>query len=100
MKRVVIVGGGFAGLAVASRRHPSVGPPARFALHLVFLQAVVGILNVLARVPIELTALHSAMAAAIAICTGLLVRQALLSSRATSTRSAPVAARERAQEAA
>lgn len=64
-------------IAIQNRRHPSVAPIAHVGLHLVFLQAIVGILNVLLRVPIEMTAVHSALAAALALSTGLLMRQAL-----------------------
>jgi cytochrome c oxidase assembly protein subunit 15 len=50
---------------------------ARVGLGLVAAQIAVGAANVLLRLPVEVTALHSALAAALALTTGLLVRDAL-----------------------
>lgn len=63
-------------------------------LRLVLLQVAVGAANVLLRLPVEVTALHSALAAGIILCTGLLARDALAAARATQESVAP-AARER-----
>jgi heme A synthase len=48
----------------------------------VLLQVLVGVANVLLRMPIEVTALHSALATALAIATALLVREVLASRQA------------------
>ena len=96
----VVLLAGFGALAVAGRGHPSIAPLARFAVHLVFLQAIVGILNVLLRIPVEVTALHSALAAAIALCTGLLVRQAVWLPRLPSESGARELRSNRVREAA
>jgi cytochrome c oxidase assembly protein subunit 15 len=52
---------------------------ARVGLCLVLAQVAVGVANVLLRLPVEVTALHSALAAGIVLTTGLLVRSALAS---------------------
>jgi cytochrome c oxidase assembly protein subunit 15 len=52
---------------------------AREGVALVFTQILVGAANVLLRLPVEVTALHSALAAGIVLTTGLLVRDALRS---------------------
>jgi cytochrome c oxidase assembly protein subunit 15 len=73
------------------------GPAGRLAwtgLRLVLLQVAVGAANVLLRLPVEVTALHSALAAAIFLTTGLLAREALAAARATQENVAG-AARER-----
>jgi heme A synthase len=64
-------------------------------LRLVLLQIAVGALNVLARLPVEVTALHSALAAASALTAALLVREVLLAGVAPGPASAaaPAAAR-------
>lgn len=91
----------FAALAFAVRRHPGVSRMANLAMHLVFLQALVGILNVLLRIPIEVTAVHSALASGISLCTGLLVRQGIgLPSLAKSVVIQSGAAPRRSSEAA
>ncbi|MFI5315748.1 MAG: heme A synthase [Myxococcota bacterium] len=62
------------------------GRPARLAwtvLRLVLLQIAVGAANVLLRLPLEVTALHSALAAGIWLASGLLAREALQAARAT-----------------
>jgi len=50
---------------------------AREGVALVFTQIIVGAANVLLRLPVEVTALHSALAAGIVLTTGLLARDAL-----------------------
>jgi len=68
------------------------GPVARLAwtaLRLVLVQIAVGAANVLLQLPVELTALHSALAAAIALSVGLALRESLLSARATQESVAP-----------
>lgn len=47
----------------------------RSGMRLLLLQLAFGVLNVLLRLPIELTALHSAVAAGIVLVTGLVVRE-------------------------
>jgi cytochrome c oxidase assembly protein subunit 15 len=62
------------------------GPVARLAwtaLRLVLVQIAVGAANVLMQLPIEITALHSALAAAIATSLGLALRESVLAARAT-----------------
>ena len=55
---------------------------AGLCLHLVLLQIVVGAVNVLGALPVEVTALHSALAAALVIATLLMTREATLTQRA------------------
>jgi cytochrome c oxidase assembly protein subunit 15 len=76
----------FLGLVIAARRNLRVTRLAWSALHLVILQIGVGALNVLARLPVEVTALHSAAAAALVLVTALLAREALASPRAVRAR--------------
>ncbi len=76
----------FLGLVLAARRNLRVARLAWLALHLVILQIGVGALNVLARLPVEVTALHSAAAAALVLTTALLAREALASPRALPAR--------------
>jgi cytochrome c oxidase assembly protein subunit 15 len=64
-------------LAWATRGVPAIGTLARTALRLVLLQVVVGVANVLLRLPVELTALHTALAAALVLVTAQLARHAL-----------------------
>ncbi len=66
-------------LAALTRGTARVGALWRAGLHLVLLQVLVGAANVLLRLPVEVTALHSALAAAIALVTTLLLREAWLS---------------------
>jgi heme A synthase len=63
-------------LAVATRSGP-LSARSRALVALVALQIALGAANVLLEVPIELTALHSAAAAAIGLVTASLVRSAL-----------------------
>jgi cytochrome c oxidase assembly protein subunit 15 len=62
-------------LALTTRRGDSVGQLARTGTRLVAVQMAIGVADVLLRLPVELTALHSAMAAAIALTTALLARE-------------------------
>jgi cytochrome c oxidase assembly protein subunit 15 len=50
-----------------ARRDPACAGPARLALRLVLVQLVIGVANVLLRLPVEVTALHSALAAALTL---------------------------------
>ena len=77
-------------VALSLRDAGRAGRLAQLAFALVMIQIAVGAANVLLRVPVEITALHSALAAGIALTTGLLTREALRSARA------PVAAPTRA----
>jgi cytochrome c oxidase assembly protein subunit 15 len=54
-------------MAFAARRAPTLAPRAQLALALVFVQMGVGIANVLLRLPVEVTALHSLFAAALVL---------------------------------
>jgi cytochrome c oxidase assembly protein subunit 15 len=63
-------------LAWATQEGP-LGGLTRTALRLGMLQAVVGVANVLLRLPVELTALHSALAAALVLVTTLVAQRAL-----------------------
>ena len=74
----------FAALAFTARGSARIGRGAAAALAIVLLQVLVGISNVLLRLPIEVTALHSALATALAIATALLVREVLAARRAAS----------------
>ena len=69
----------YAALLILARRQPVVGPLAWTAVHLLILQVGLGALNVLLRLPVEVTALHSATAAAIALVTALIAREVWLS---------------------
>lgn len=53
------------------------GDFARHGLRLILLQIAVGVANVLLRLPVEVTALHSALAAAIVLLTVSMVREAV-----------------------
>jgi cytochrome c oxidase assembly protein subunit 15 len=66
---------GFLLLALTTRRDDSVGQLARIGTRLVAVQIAIGVADVLLRLPVELTALHSAMAAAIVLTTALLARE-------------------------
>ena len=65
-----------AGLAWMAFRSPLAGT-SRVLLGLVIAQACVGIANVLERLPLEVTALHSALACVLVILTGLMVEDTL-----------------------
>ena len=68
------VGAGFVALALTTRRLGRVGALSRVGLRLVIVQLAVGAANVVTRLPVEMTALHSAMAAGLVLVTTLLVR--------------------------
>jgi heme A synthase len=65
-----------AGAALAARRVPRLRGPTALALGLGLVQAIVGIANVLLRIPVEITALHSGLAAALVLCVTLALREA------------------------
>lgn len=65
-------------LTWCTRHEPRVGGLARGLTRLVLLQIVVGVANVLLRLPVEITGLHSALAAVIVLMTAMLVREVLL----------------------
>lgn len=69
--------GALAGLAWLTRRAGRVGRLALIATGLVVVQIVVGVANVLLELPISLTGLHTGLAAAIILTTGLLVRDVI-----------------------
>jgi cytochrome c oxidase assembly protein subunit 15 len=74
----------FGALAFLTRGSARLARFGLLAFGLVLLQAAVGVANVLLRLPIEVTALHSALATALAITTALFVRELLAARRATS----------------
>jgi cytochrome c oxidase assembly protein subunit 15 len=76
-----------------ARDEPHVGRLARGMTRLVLVQIVIGVMNVLLRLPVELTALHSAVAAAIVLLAALLARE-LVRSRSASVASATTRALE------
>ena len=76
-------------VALALRDAGRAGQLAQVAFALVMVQIGVGAANVLLRLPVEVTALHSFVAAGIFLSTGLLVREALRSANAS--RSLPAA---------
>ncbi|MCE2392726.1 MAG: heme A synthase [Proteobacteria bacterium] len=71
-----------AALAWFARGNPRLSRLARTALRLTLVQIALGIANVLGRLPVEITALHSATAAAIALTCALMVREALYAATA------------------
>lgn len=64
-------------LVWGARHSPWLARLATSALRLVLLQVFLGVLNVWLRLPVEVTVLHSAVAAALVLVTTLLVREAL-----------------------
>jgi len=72
-------------VALALRDAGRAGRLAQLAFAGVMVQIAVGAANVLLRVPVEITALHSFVAAGIFLTTGLLVREALRAARASAT---------------
>jgi len=78
-------------VALALRDAGRAGRLAQLAFAGVMIQIAVGVANVLLRVPVEITALHSFVAAGIFLTTGLLVREALRAAR--SSDALPAAAR-------
>jgi heme A synthase len=81
----------FAVLVALSRHSARLAPLAWTALRLVVVQIAVGALNVWARLPVEVTALHSALAAGIALSAVLLVRELALAGVAAGPAAAPAA---------
>jgi NADH dehydrogenase len=67
-----------AGAAWLARRHAGVSRPLRLALVLVATQIAVGVANVRLGIPVELTGLHSALAAGIALSVAWATREAWL----------------------
>ena len=83
-----LVGYALAGLYVAlavSARRTALAPFAYGALALVLLQVAVGAANVLLRLPVEVTGLHSGLACALALLTALMVRRSLHSTAQSAT---------------
>lgn len=78
----------FGALALSARGSARIGRLAAVAFGVVLLQVAAGVANVLLRLPIEITALHSALATALAIATALLVRE-LLAARGASSVGVP-----------
>lgn len=72
-------------LVVVTRGMVRLAARARLGLALVALQIVIGAADVLLRLPVELTALHTATAAGIVITTGLIVREVGLARGAAAT---------------
>jgi cytochrome c oxidase assembly protein subunit 15 len=64
----------YLGVAIAAWRKPLLGNLARIALSLVLFQILIGVMNVLMRLPVEVTAVHSAAATLLVLVTTLLVR--------------------------
>jgi len=73
----------FAALAWRARGSGRIDRLSKLAFGIVILQIAVGVANVLLRLPVEVTALHSALATAIAITTTLLLREVLAARAAT-----------------
>jgi cytochrome c oxidase assembly protein subunit 15 len=67
----------FGALLYLSRSSDVVASLARSGFRLVLLQVAFGVANVLFRVPVEVTALHSATAAGLVLVTSLLIRESL-----------------------
>lgn len=72
--------------------HPRLGGRSRLLLLLVIAQVALGIGNVLLRLPVEVTALHSATAAALGAATALVVRDAVRARTAPPLAAAPTPA--------
>ena len=84
----------FGALAWRARGSARIGQLATAAFGIVLLQVVVGVANVLLRLPLEITALHSALATAIAIATALVMRE-VLAARALAQAGVDLPARDR-----
>jgi cytochrome c oxidase assembly protein subunit 15 len=70
--------GALAWLVWVARHEPRLGALARGSARLVLLQIVLGVINVLMRLPIEVTALHSALAAVLVLHSALMLREVVL----------------------
>jgi cytochrome c oxidase assembly protein subunit 15 len=81
-----------AALAWGAWDHPRLGGRSRLLLLLVIAQVALGIANVLLRLPVEVTALHSATAAALGAATALVVRDAARARTAPPLAAAPTPA--------
>ncbi len=73
----------FGVLAFRARGSARIARVAAASLGIVLLQVLVGVSNVLLRLPIEVTALHSALATALAIATAIVLRELVAARRAT-----------------
>jgi cytochrome c oxidase assembly protein subunit 15 len=73
----------FGALAFLARGSARLGRLGALAFALLLVQVCVGVANVLLKLPIEITALHSAVATALAISTALFVRELLAARRAS-----------------
>jgi cytochrome c oxidase assembly protein subunit 15 len=80
---------GLAALAWLTRRSARLGRLARASVYIALLQIAVGVLNVMLRLPVEVTGLHSALAAALVLVGLRLVREVVLA-QATSRSLAPL----------
>lgn len=80
---------GFGALLAVGRRSPALARLAWAGLNLVILQIGLGALNVLMRLPPEVTALHTLTAAALALALVLIARETLLAPAPSSARAAP-----------
>ena len=67
----------FVALAFLAREHATLGRLSLAALNLVIVQVGLGAMNVLMRLPVEVTGLHSAAACALALAVTLIAREAL-----------------------
>jgi heme A synthase len=72
-----------AGAAFAARRAPALRPAAFLALALGVAQVAVGAANVWLRLPVEVTGLHSALAAGLVLCVTWTAREVWLARNAT-----------------
>lgn len=84
----ILVAGLYAALFVVARHEPGLRRHTTALLGLVLLQVALGVGNVLMRLPVELTALHTATAAALVLTTVATLRL-VLRARAASTASVP-----------
>jgi cytochrome c oxidase assembly protein subunit 15 len=64
-----------------ARAEPRLGALARGVTRLALLQILLGVLNVVMRLPAEITALHSAVAAGIVLLSVLMLREVVLEAR-------------------
>jgi len=95
-----VVCAALAALAWSVRGSTRLSALSRTALGLVLVQVAVGVANVLWRLPVEVTALHSALAPAIALCIALSVREILAARAGARERVPPSGSDEHALEGA
>lgn len=81
--------------AFATRRHAALARITLLALGLGTLQLAVGVANVLLRVAVEVTGLHTALAAALVLTLTAALRQAMLHERGTRVAARPALAQRR-----